>query len=211
MADRIRQDMDSRAKARGQQDPEAAPESLTEDEISAKVSEVQKQLDQKPEEESQEDRDRKKLAEIKASIEKRLSMSFSEDDLSEYILKGSVSKQLDIVPGVLRGVFKTLSTDELQDIEERMREITAREKLTSSGLENERAILLLSKAWLGIQQKKRSEAWGGSPRSFGKTAEERGTAVRKMGAMVIQYASDAWTNFNTLLKIAFEEDSTLKK
>jgi hypothetical protein len=207
MSDRIKQDIENRAKARASQDAPSTPEEA----IAAKVEEVQKQLDQKPAEETQAEKDKKRLKEIKDSLEKRLEMSFSEDDLSEYILKGSVNKQVTLVPGMLRGVFRTLSTAELQDIDEQMRIITAKESLTTSGLDNERALLILSKAWVGIQQKKRSEPWTGGPRPFGKTPEERADAIRKMGAMVIQYASESWTNFNTLLKIVFEEESVLKK
>lgn len=206
----LKRDLEAQSKARAQ----AAP--ISEEEIEAKVQEAEKAIQAGTQkdaarEKTQEEKDRERLMEIKKNLEQRLGMSFSEEDLSEYILKGSVSKEVDVIPGLLKAVFKTLSTEEFQDIDEKMREVTSKEKLTSNGLENERVFLTLSKVWVGIREKKKSAVWSGTPRMFGKTEADRGAAIRKMGAMVIQYASEAWTNYNTLLKIAFEEDELLKK
>lgn len=218
-ADKIRQDMDARARARAQTPPAGAkpvPERpLSEEEIQARVEEAEKAVkaaeSAPPKEKTQADLDKERLLEIKINLEKRLEMKFSEDDLSEYLLKGSVRKEITIIPGMLKGVFRTLSTAEFQDIDEVMREKTAEAKQTSSGLENERTILTLAKVWIGIQQKKPSEAWTGTPRMFAKEESDREQSIRKMGAMTIQYASEAWVNYNTVLKIAFEEEQLLKK
>lgn len=212
MSERIRSDIEARARPASPVMPQPIPEADLDKKVEEAVKLVEGQdASTAPKEKTQQEKDAERLMEIKASIEKRLEIKLTEDDLSEYILKGAIKKEITIIPEMLKGVFRTLSTAELQDIDEHMRELNSKEKYTSGGLDNERVMVTLSRSWIGIRQKKKSDKWSGSPLEFGKDVASRSDILHKMGAMTVHRASEAWTNLNTLLNIAFDEDSVLKK
>jgi len=154
----------------------------------------------------------KSLAKFKADLEKALDCTFSEDDLATYILKGEVSKEVTIIAGSLKGVFRTLQVDDGQNVDLEVKKLIDKNTMTGNGVENEKVLLTLSKVWTHINYKKKSEDWAGTKaKAFAGDELKRLEAMRKMGAGTVEAASNAWTNFNALLKLTLGEETTLGK
>lgn len=150
---------------------------------------------------AKEDRERaENLAQIKKDIEKDLEASITDEDLKTYLFKGVLSKEIAIVKGMLKGVFRTSRINELQELDIKMAKIRDEAKHTPQGLANEEAIYALSYAWTHAD---------GKP--LGVTPEDREKKIRDMGSLFIERASTARVRFETLLKIAMNERGVLKK
>lgn len=208
--EQLQRDLDRARSARG------AAESVTKKDDAKSVDEEKVEVaaaDDVDDEAKAEAKRRQDRLKLKKQLEERLECVITEDDLADYVLKGSIAKKIVILPGILRAVFKTHSVADYQKIDEEMAKLRADSKFSSSGLANEESILTLSYVWTGLQQKRRSEKWTGEPRPFytADQRERRAKAVREMGAMTIEAASQAWTWLNLLLRLNLEDDEVLKK
>lgn len=152
-----------------------------------------------------------RLIQFKADLEKTLECTFSEEDLANYILKGEVSKEVVIIPGSLKGVFRTLHTRDGQDVDQEIKILIDSNKFTANGIENEKSIRTLSRVWVGIRHKLKSASWTGEAKPLGPDEPKRQEILRGMAAGTIEAAANAWVNFNALLKITLSDGDSLKK
>ena len=169
----------------------------------APVTQIAENTEQPAEEIARKDEaDRQnKFATMRSVIETELGVTFTAEDLKTYIFKGSLKKEVIIVPALgLKGTFQTLSTDQWQAIDKKMAAIRNDSTLTSSGVANENSILFLAYAWLEI---------GG--KSLGHSPEEREVNIRKMGGTFVEGVSEAFNNYTTLVKIALNDKGLVKK
>lgn len=72
-----------------------------------------------------------------------LGITFSEELLQQLIFKGFVEHTVDIVKGALTAKFKTLTVEEHDMVDEMLAEETEEVKMTNSGFENRRSLLVL--------------------------------------------------------------------
>jgi hypothetical protein len=133
-------------------------------------------------------------------IEKDLDVRLTEENLKTYLFKGQLVLEVNLVPGIMKGVLQTLRIVDLQEVDERMAAIRDQAKFTAKGLENEEAIIALSYAWTHVDG-----------RPLGATPEEREERIRKMGTLFIERASSARIQMDTLVRLALQEKGLLKK
>lgn len=143
---------------------------------------------------------RAKTLQWRKEIETSLNIEVTEANIRDYVFKGTLSKEVTIVPGILKGTLRTITGAELQAIDEKMAKVRDLGKFTPKGLENEEAIFTLSCSW--------THADG---RELGKTPEDREVKIRQMGMLVLEQASTARTNFDTLIRLIIRDQQLLKK
>jgi len=143
---------------------------------------------------------RAQLAAYKTELEAEIGVEITEEDIKRYLFKGALSKVIEIVPGLMKGSFQTLSIGDLQKIDVRMAKIRDEAEHTPRGLENEEAVIALSYAWTHAED-----------RPLGDDATSREKKIRLMGSLFIERASSARVKFDTLLKIVMGERGLLKK
>lgn len=141
-----------------------------------------------------------RVAQVRKDIQTDLECSITDEDVKHYLFKGSISKELSIVPKLMKGTFKTLKIEDLQKVDSRMAKIRDQAGFTNQGLANEESIIALSYSWTHAD---------GKP--LGDTAEAREEKIRKMGALFVQAASTVRIRFDTLIQIAMNEGGILKK
>lgn len=163
----------------------------------AEVAEEQGDLSEKT---PSKDEMSRKLREYADEIVAALDADITVDDLHNYLFKGTITKQVSIIPGLSKGTFRTLSVTQLAEIDERMADIRNQGKKTTQGLANEEALITLSYAWV---------SFGDKP--LGRTPEQREAVIRHMGVMLIERAAQAWQDFCTLLRIRLKEEGVVKK
>lgn len=173
--------------------PDASKESQSNE--SAASSQAEKPVEKNPEAEIANT-----IKKYIDDISKELNIKMSEDDLRNYILKGKLTKEVTIIPGLIMGTFQTLRISDLQDIDKRMAQVRDASDLTSKGIENEEALIALSFAWTHADGK----ALGASP-------EDREKKIRQMGALFIEKASTARINYDTLVRLSMQERGLVKK
>lgn len=152
--------------------------------------------------EKAEDDQEAKYRELKESIEKRIEASITPEDIKEYIFKGSLTKEVSVIPGVLKCAFKTLTPTEYFEIDKREAGFRDEGKFTLDGITNQRALVTLSYAWIAAD---------GKPLSAQSDPAVREKHIRKLGAHVVEFAVSANQDFNTLLKLVMQEKAFLKK
>lgn len=142
-----------------------------------------------------------KVDRLKKALEEELGVSISEEDIRNYIFKGVLRKEIMVVRSIgIKATFQTLNTAQMQEIDKKMSVIRAGSDYTSTGIGNENSILTLSYGWL--------EAAG---KSLGATPAEREVHIRQMAALFVEQASEAFTNYNVLVKIALQDKGLVKK
>ena len=155
--------------------------------------------EEKPEVQAEKER-QEKINEFKKTFEKELEVELTSDDVTTYLFKGILAKEVSIIPGKMKGVFTTLRIKEIQEIDMKMAKLRDEAKHTAQGIANEEALVTLSYAWTHA-----------SGRPLGATPDEREKKIRDMGSLFIQAASDARVKFDTLLKLALNDGATVKK
>lgn len=164
----------------------------------AKQGEEKKPASFSPEEIEKERKER--LSVYIKQCEYELGIEITQEDIRKYLFKGSLSKEVTIVPNMLKGTFKTMSVDDLQDADNAEATFRDSGKFTASGVENEKAILALSRCWTHAD---------GKPLPADPT--ERAKVIRKMGALFVERANSARTTFDTLLRLVMQDADLLKK
>jgi hypothetical protein len=160
----------------------------------------------KPEEEKQispEDlvaAERKKgVEDFKKMCKEDLDLEITDEDLRTYLFKGALSKEVRINK-LMKGTFRSLRTNDLQEIDQYMAKKRSEGKYTVQGLNNEEAVINLAYAWTHVDGK-----------ILGSDHEEREKKIRQMGSTFVGAASDARINFETLIKIALHSIDSVKK
>ncbi len=142
-----------------------------------------------------------KVDRLRKALEEELEISIDENDIRNYIFRGVLRKEITVVKSIgMKATFQTLNTSQMQDIDKRMSAIRSGIDYTSTGTGNENSIITLSYGWL--------EAAG---KSLGSTPTEREDRIRQMAALFVEQASEVFTNYNVLVKIALQDKGLVKK
>jgi len=143
-----------------------------------------------------------KFEKIKSALEQSLDTKITEEDIKEYIFKGRIVKDVQIIPGILKGSFQTLTTTQYMEIDERVAEMRSRGKNTQEGYDNDKAIINLSFSWIAAD---------GRPLSSKDDPKIREKYIRSMGAHLVDCATAAMNDFNTLVRLTLQEKNFVKK
>lgn len=144
----------------------------------------------------------KEFLDIRAGLEKSLGATIDAADVKAYIFKGVLSKEVELIPGVVKGTFKTITPEQFMEIDERMYQYQNEMKFTQMGIDNHRAILNLSYAWTHAD---------GKPLSSTDDAKKREGIIRKMGAHLVDAATNRMNDFNYLVRLVLQEKNFIKK
>ena len=142
------------------------------------------------------------IKKLREELEKALGIEITAEDLKEYVFKGRLSKEIELVPDVLKAVFQTLTPDEFMEIDIKTAELRAGNQHTSDGIANSVAILNLSYAWTHANGRMLS------PKNEPKKRE---SYIVKMGAHVVDIASVKLNEFNTLIRVILQDKTFTKK
>lgn len=139
---------------------------------------------------------------LKKAYEESLQTTITEDDVKDYIFKGRLTKEVNIITGVVKGTFQTLTPDEHMEIDARTAEYRENSKYTSEGVSNQSSLVRLSYLWL---------AANGKPLSASNDPKTREKFIRKMGTHLVDAASVKYNELDMLLKLALKEKDFVKK
>jgi hypothetical protein len=197
----MQQDLEEQRRRAAQAKPAERPVMAAEVPIVPAVAlpEAPEVVKTKEDEEAKQEEEFKRL---KASIEKRLETTITAEDIKEYIFKGALTKEVSVIPGILKCAFRTLTPTEYFEIDKREATFRDEGKFTVDGISNHRAIVTLSYAWIAAD---------GKPISSANDPLIREKHIRKLGAHVVDFATAANQNFNDLLKLTLQEKAFLKK
>lgn len=129
---------------------------------------------------------------------KALSLELTEDDLSEYLFKGCLTKEVPLTAGKT-AVFKTLVGGESESIETKLYEEFKDKETTQMAYLNRAAVVNLSFGWLRFDD----QVLGDSP-------ESRAERLSNFGVHLIDMASKKWTLFNRAVGAMLENSDILK-
>lgn len=149
-----------------------------------------------------EEEQRKKFQEVKAQLEQSLGLVIEPDDIKDYVFKGRLTKDVQIIPGVLKATFQTQNPTEFMEIDEKMANLRNEMKFTPEGLDNQKAILNLSYSWVAANDK---------PLSAKSDPVVRENYIRKMGNHIVDVAAQKLTELNMLLRMTLQEKTFIKK
>lgn len=139
---------------------------------------------------------------FKVALEKELMTSVTVDDIKDYVFRGRITKEVEVIPGVMKATFQTLNPTEYLEIDKRVAAYQDEGIFTSEGLSNQRALVTLSYVWI---------AANGKPLSGKNEPTKREDAVRKCGVDVIDSVVRAHEKFKTLVTVVMKEKSFIKK
>lgn len=179
--------------------PQAATPPPTAAEAPAETAPVAQKTPEQLEEEAVAAAKEKRTRWIK-EIEEELGIELSDADIRNYIFRGQISKDIEVVKGMMTVKLKTLRGEELQEIDSRMAKIRDDGKHTARGLENEEAMVTLSYAWTHADGKE-----------LGLTPADREPKIRKMGAMFLERTANARQALDTLLRLVLQDRDAVKK
>jgi hypothetical protein len=132
-------------------------------------------------------------------IAKALGIELTQDDISEYFFKGYIVKELELAHGK-KGIFKTLLSNELDELDTKMTERFKDQDASQGQWENIRAITGLSYGWIKFDGVK-----------FGETADSRFEYLMgKVGPHLIDIASKKWNLLNRAVQAMLEDPEVIK-
>ena len=161
---------------------------------------------------SKEDEDQAAIKKSKKFWEGQLEIKLTAKDMTDYLFKGRLVKEGIFVASYpaddnypptykdFRVTFQSHTPADLAEVDEHMAAFRDRGKYTAEGLENEKALRLMSHVLL--------KADG---RSLGKDHEERYKNIIKLAGGLVALISKSWDGFNLLLSFTSQEKKTLKK
>lgn len=157
------------------------------------------------EEEKKEGDRYKDFLEYKTACESELEAELTDDDIRAVIFKSSVTKELTVVPGFLRGCFRTLTAEDVGSIDEEMSAfVKANPDLLPQAVANERAKVLLSWAWISAGAENELRSLGASPK-------DRRVTLNKMSATIVEEAAKTWSTFDNYMRLSLRSKTVLKK
>jgi hypothetical protein len=139
---------------------------------------------------------------FKAELEKDLETTLTVEDIKEYVFRGRITKEVQVIPGVLNCTFQTLNPSEHLEIDKRVASFQNEGAYTSEGIANQRSLVTLSYVWI---------AAGGKPLSAKNDPIKREEAVRKCGVDIVDAVSKAYQKFKTLVSVVMQEKTFIKK
>jgi actin-related protein len=162
------------------------------------------------EEEKKEDSDQQRILADKKLLEEQFEIKISASDLRDYIFNGRLVKKDIFITSVpkddntwedFKVVFQSQTPTDVSTINRKLAEFRDdKERFTPEGLENERALLVLSMGLLEINGKQ-----------IGATSEDRYKNISKMGTRLVDLIVEGWKGFNALINFSLLEKKLLKK
>lgn len=132
-------------------------------------------------------------------IVKALGIELTEEDLSEYLFKGYLVKQVPLVHGKM-ATFKTLLPSESNAAETTVMEYFKDQEATNAQWSNVYAQIYLSYGWIKFDN---------TP--LGDTAKKRREFIdNSIGVHLLDIASKKWNLFNRALAVLLEDPDALK-
>lgn len=141
-------------------------------------------------------------AKIKAELEKDLDTTLTVEDIKEYVFRGRITKEVNVITGVLKCTFQTLNPAEHLEIDKRIAAYQDEGIYTSQGIDNQRSLVTLSYVFL---------AANGKMLSAKSEPLKREEAIRRLGVDVVDSVSRAYGKFKTLVTVVMEEKNFIKK
>ena len=190
--------------------PPSPSSPVSADQIEEAVAKVEAKVQAKAAEKEKDDPAKDVLA-VKDYWEEQLEIKITPTDLRNYIFNLRLVKDDVFVASFpdekdpekltdFRVSFLAHSPEDLAAIDEKMAKFRDKGGYTPDGLENEKALQVLSYGLLKV-----------AGRSMGATAEDRYTNIRKLGGHLVDLIANAWRGFNILLRLSLQEKKLLKK
>lgn len=128
-----------------------------------------------------------------------LGVKLGEDDLSEYLFKGYLVKEVPLIKGH-KALFKTLTPVESNKVEETVLSLFKDKDPTNDQWMNTRVISYLSYGWIKFDGT-----------SLGETPEDRMEHLNKsVGVHLVDLASKKWNLLNRAVSSMLEEPNIIK-
>ncbi|MHC4647266.1 MAG: hypothetical protein ACYTBJ_17385 [Planctomycetota bacterium] len=135
----------------------------------------------------------------KSDMSKALGIELTEDDVSEYLFKGYLVKEVPLIRGKV-ALFKTLTSAEAEAVETSIMDKFKDKDATNSQWANSYAITSLSHGWIKFDGQ-----------SLGSTPEDRHERLNtQMGVHLIDIASKKWNMFNRAVGSLLEDPDKIK-
>jgi hypothetical protein len=139
------------------------------------------------------------LEQGRKDVIKALGVELTEEDLSEYIFKGYLVKDIPLVHGKM-GTFKTLLPIEANACEDAITDRFKDKDATNTQWTNVYAQMYLSYGWIKFDGN-----------SLGETPEKRSEFIDKsIGVHLLDIASKKWSLFNRAIAALLEDPDALK-
>lgn len=146
-------------------------------------------------------------------ILQKLGIDFSEDDMQSVIYKGYVEKEIEVIKGSLKAVFRTLTATEFDEVDELMGEDLKNLQMTRAGYESRQSMWIISFAVTQLAGKPVARA---VMQKDGKTPDTKAIAQARrvvLGAMsgsVINKIIRIQGLFQTAVNMIVEDPDALK-
>jgi hypothetical protein len=136
-------------------------------------------------------------------IEERLGISVEKADIIDFVRKGRIEKrEVQIIPGILSVGFRTLTGEEIQEVQQRIHDFQQSNSTTPTAVENESAFWNLTYGLSSYQGKD-------------MTAMTDKSKVRdvltKVGAHILDKMNSAFVDFNYIVRFKINDTEFVKK
>jgi hypothetical protein len=136
-------------------------------------------------------------------IQESLGIEFTEEDFQQLLFKGSVDKEVVILPGRLKAIFHSLDVDEWQEVDELLTEEVNDVPMTKEGLEVRRGLLSISYGITHLQGAPLSQPIMDKKKSgkldTRKMAKERRRKIGEMSPAVVNIMLAKHASFTRML------------
>ena len=148
---------------------------------------------------SKEELEREEFEKLKSNYETTLKTTITEQDVTDYIFKGFMTKEVEVIPGKLKATFKTLSADQLQEMRKRVDPFV---KTTgdAQAIANENTLWTLSYVVVKL-----------SGRDLPTDVVKKREVIGKLATNLIGKLSVSWNTLDMLINFSLEEERFLKK
>lgn len=133
------------------------------------------------------------------ALAKALRIELTEEDLSEYLFKGYLVKEIPLV-GDKKALFKTLLPSEAEEVDNALLSKFGDKSVTNSLYSNVYSTHILSYGWIKFDDN-----------SLGETPEQRLKHIREhTGGHLVDIASKKWNMFNRAVSAMLEDPDIIK-
>ena len=148
---------------------------------------------------SKEELEREEFEKLKSNYETTLKTTITEQDVTDYIFKGFMTKEVEVIPGKLKATFKTLSADQLQEMRKRVDPFV---KTTgdAQAIANENTLWTLSYVVVKL-----------AGRDLPTDVIKKREVIGKLATNLIGKLSVSWNTLDMLINFSLEEERFLKK
>lgn len=136
-------------------------------------------------------------------MEERLGISVTKSDIIDFVRKGRIEKKdVQVIPGVLSVGFRTLTGDEIQDVQKRIFEFENSTSTTKTAVDNEAAFWNLAYGLSSYQ---------GRDMTAVADKQKAKELLTKVGAHIIDKMNAAFVDFNYIVRFKINDPEFIKK